>query len=105
MKSNISKLSRLGLIKVIVKRLIAIGKGSTEKTKDLYDYAPNKLAKELHPTCQHLKVVEIKEFSKDMKSFILAPDAEAGTSSLAWFSAGQYLSISVDIDGTVFVFR
>ena len=61
-KSNISKLSRLGLIKVILKRLSAIGKGSAEPTKDLYDYAPNKLAAALHPTVQHLKVVEIKEY-------------------------------------------
>ena len=101
-KSNISKLSRLGLIKVILNRLSAIGKGSAEPTKDLYDYAPNKLAKSLHPTAQHLKVVEIKEFSKDMKSFYLAPDPDKGTSELAWFSAGQYLSIAVDINGKIF---
>ena len=56
-KSNISKLSRLGLVKVIIKRLLSISKGSSEKTKNLYDYIPNKLAKELHPTVQHLKVV------------------------------------------------
>lgn len=101
-KSNISKLSRLGLVKVIVKRLLSIGKGSAEETKNLYDYIPNKLAKALHPTVQHLKVVEIEEFSKDMKSFYLAPNVEKGTQSLAWFSAGQYLSIGVDINGKVF---
>ena len=102
MKSNISKLSRLGLIKVIVKRLLAIGKGSKEPTKDLYDYHPNKLAKELHPSVQHLKVMKVEEFSKDMKKFYLAPDPEKGTTSLAWFSAGQYLSIAVDIKGKLF---
>ena len=101
-KSNISKLSRVGLVKVILNRLSAIGKGSKAPTKDLYDYHPNKLAKELHPTAQYLKVVEIKEFSKDMKSYYLAPDPDRGTSALAWFSAGQYLSISVDIGGKLF---
>ena len=101
-KSKISKLSRLGLVKVIVNRLSAIGKGSAAPTKDLYAYAPNKLALALHPTVQHLKVVKIKEFSKDMKSFYLAADPDRGTSSLAWFSAGQYLSISVEIGGKLF---
>ena len=102
MKSNISKLSRLGLIKVIFKRLLAIGKGSTAPTKDLYAYHPNKLALELHPKAQYLKVAEIKEFSKDMKSIILAPDPDKGTSSLAWFSAGQYLSVCAEINGKIF---
>ena len=101
-KSKISKLSRLGLIKVITNRLGAISKGSKEPTKDLYSYHPNKLAKELHPSAQHLKVAEIKEFSPDMKSFLLAPDSEMGTDSLAWFSAGKYLSVSVEIGGKIF---
>lgn len=101
-KSKISKLSRLGLIKVITKRLGAIHKGSKETTKDLYAYHPNALARELHPSVQHLVVKEIKPFSNDMKSFILAPDPELGTERLAWFSAGNYLSIAAEIQGKVF---
>ena len=34
-----------------------------------------------------------------MKSFLLAPDARRGTKKLAWFSAGQYLSIALNVDG------
>ena len=101
-KSTISKLSRTKMIGVITKRLSTIGKSSAAPAKPLLDYFPNKLAAELHPRAQYVKVVEIKEFSKDMKSIYFAPDPERGTDSLAWFSAGQYLSISVDIGGKIF---
>ena len=101
-KSTISKLSRTKMVSVVLKRFTTIGKASDAPAKDLLDYYPNKLAAALHPKAQYLKVVEIKEFSKDMKSFYLAPDPTRGTDSLAWFSAGQYLSISVDIGGKLF---
>jgi len=101
-KSTISKLSRLGLVKVITNRLSAIGKSSAAPARDLYSYAPNKLAAELHPKVQHLVVKDIKAFSPDMKSIILAPNAAKGTEKLAWFSAGQYLSVVADIEGKPF---
>ena len=101
-KSKISKLSRVKMVGVITKRLSTIGKASNAPARDLLDYYPNKLAAMLHPKVQHLVVKEIHEFSKDMKSFILAPDTSKGTNALAWFSAGQYLSISVNIEGKLF---
>ena len=101
-KSKISKLSRVKMVGVITKRLSTIGKASNAPARELLDYYPNKLAAELHPKVQHLVVKEIHEFSKDMKSFILAPDTAKGTTSLAWFSAGQYLSICVEIDGKIY---
>ena len=60
-------------------------------------YKPNELAKALHPGVQYLKVAKIVEESSDMKSFYLEADAESGTGKLAWFSAGQYLSIHLTI--------
>ena len=60
-------------------------------------YKPNELAKALHPGVQYLKVAKIVEESSDMKSFYLEADAERGTEKLAWFSAGQYLSIHLTI--------
>ena len=60
-------------------------------------YKPNELAKALHPGVQYLKVAKIVEESSDMKSFYLEADAERGTEKLAWFSAGQYLSIYLTI--------
>ena len=60
-------------------------------------YKPNQLAKALHPGIQYLKVAKIVEESGDMKSFYLEADVEKGTEKLAWFSAGQYLSINLTI--------
>lgn len=63
------------------------------------DYAVNKLARSLHPEVQYLKISEIKEHNEDAKSFTLIPDKSKETDSCAYFSAGQYLSISLNIEG------
>ena len=60
-------------------------------------YLPNKLAKALHPGKQFVKVAEVVEQSADTKTFWLEANAAKGTDSLAWFSAGQYLSVSLEI--------
>lgn len=60
-------------------------------------YVPNQIAKALHPSVQYLKVVKIEEEAGNSKRYYLAPNAEKGTSALAWFSAGQYLSITLKI--------
>ena len=57
------------------------GSGSAAKTADA-----------LHPPiqfCQILKVID----RGHVKSFVIGPDPERGTSSLAYFRAGQYVSI------------
>ena len=98
-KSNLKSLKRTALVGMIAKRLSAINKASAGPVKDLYDYLPNRLARSLHPHVQYLKVADIIEYGADMKSFVLSPDPEKGTEKLAWFSAGQYLSISLDVNG------
>ena len=60
-------------------------------------YVPNQIAKALHPDAQHLKVVKIEEEAGNAKRYYLAPNEEKGTKALAWFSAGQYLSITLKI--------
>ena len=60
-------------------------------------YVPNQIAKALHPGVQHLKVVKIEAEAGDSKRYYLAPNEEKGTKALAWFSAGQYLSITLKI--------
>ena len=98
-KSNIKSLSRLALIKMVAGRFKAVSAGSTEPVRDLYDYTPNRLARELHPHVQHLVVKEIVEHGPDCKSILLGPDEEAGTKALAWFEAGQYLVVNLEIEG------
>ena len=57
------------------------------------------IAKALHPKMQYLKVAEIKVRAKDCKSYTLVPDEERGTTSLAWFGAGKYLTVFETIEG------
>ena len=59
-------------------------------------YKPNQLAKALHPGTQYVKVAKIDDHG-DAKTFWLEADSARGTQALAWFSAGQYLSVSLEI--------
>ena len=60
-------------------------------------YVPNKIAKALHPGTQYVKVAEVVEQSADTKTFWLEANTAKGTEKLAWFSAGQYLSVTLEI--------
>jgi len=57
------------------------------------------IAKALHPKKQCLKVAEIIDRADDCKSFVLVPDEKRGTSALAYFSAGKYLTVFEEIEG------
>ena len=57
------------------------------------------LARALHPKRQYLKIESIVDRGVDCKSYTLVPDTERGTSSLAYFSAGKYLTVFETIDG------
>ena len=93
---------RLGikdLSKMIFSRFAAVNKASAKPVKELNSYAANRLADELYPKEQFLKLEKIREFNKDYKSFVFMPNTEKGTKKIAWFSSGQCISISVDIKG------
>ena len=51
------------------------------------------LAKALHPKRQYLKIESILERGEDCKSYTLVPDEERGTTALAYFGAGKYLTV------------
>lgn len=57
------------------------------------------LAKALHPKRQYLKVAEVKDIAPDCKSFTLVPDPKRGTTALAYFGAGKYLTVFETIEG------
>lgn len=57
------------------------------------------LARALHPKQQYVKVAKIIERADDCKSFVLVPDEEKGTKSLAYFGAGKYLTVFEEIEG------
>ena len=60
----------------------------------------NVLAKRLHPAVQHCVIASVSDHG-DAKSFVLVPDAERGTAELAFFRASQYVSVGLNIGGTV----
>lgn len=57
------------------------------------------LAKALHPKRQYLKIAKVTERGEDCRSFTLVPDTEKGTTSLAYFGAGKYLTVFETIEG------
>ena len=64
-------------------------------------YKPNEIANALHPKVQHLKVAKIEEEASNCKRYYLVPNEEKGTRALAWFSAGQYLSVTLKIGNMI----
>ena len=61
-----------------------------------YEYNANVLAKELHPKVQHAVVAEIRDLP-GAKVYTLRADPEKGTEKLAYFLAGQYVSLKLNI--------
>ena len=61
--------------------------------------ASRELARALHPKRQYVKVAAVTERAPDVKSFTLVPDPARGTESLAYFGAGKYLTVFVEIGG------
>jgi len=58
----------------------------------------NALASQLHPKRQNLVITEIRDETRTTKTFRLEPDQDAGTRELAYFRAGQYLSLKVEVE-------
>lgn len=74
-----------------------IESASDAEPKPLLEHKANSIAKALHPDVQHLKVSEVIERTPDTKSFVLVADPENGTDKIAYFQAGQYLAVSLQI--------
>lgn len=100
-KPNLRSLSKMDFLKVVPTRKQKIGEAAAKPLPPLRSYKANELAAALHPQCQHLKVETVVDRTPDIKSYLLAADVEGGTEKPAYFSAGQYLSITLDIKGSV----
>ncbi|MCL1846725.1 MAG: iron-sulfur cluster-binding domain-containing protein [Coriobacteriia bacterium] len=64
------------------------------------EYPTNALMLSLHPEWQYAKIVAIKEHGTDAKSYVLTPDKDKGTTSFAYFNAGQYVCVLLAIGGS-----
>ncbi len=100
-KPNLRTLNKMNFTKVVPTRNQKISDAPAAPLPDLLSYKANEIASALHPACQHLKVGRVIEHSSDVKSYVLLPDEQKGTSKLAYFSAGQYLSILLNIKDAV----
>ena len=96
-KPNLRKLNPMDFTKMTPTRQAKIEAAPAQALPDADSYKPNQLANALHPGTQYVKVAQIDELSADVKTFWLEADPARGTESLAWFSAGQYLSVSLEI--------
>ena len=61
----------------------------------------NELARKLHPERQYLIIDNIKDETKTTKTFKFIPDPDFETKELAYFRAGQYLSLKVEVNGVL----
>ena len=101
-KTGIEQLSASAFVAMAANRLKAIAAASDAPVSKTSDHLQNRIAAALHPHVQFMNVSEVIVHSDDVKSYILTPHHCAGTEHLAWFSAGQYLSIAVSIDGKIY---
>lgn len=92
-KHNLDSLNPLKFTELIKNREIEIAKATDECC--VSDFNANFLAQMLHPQKQILKISNIKE-AKDAKIFTLSAER------CAYFTAGQYLSVSVNINGKIY---
>lgn len=96
-KPKLWKLNPMDFTKMTPARQAIIEAAPAKQLPPTDSYKPNELAKALHPKVQHLKVAKIEDEVYGCKRYYLVPNPEKGTESLAWFSAGQYLSIRLEI--------
>lgn len=90
-------ISRLDFLKLMPARKSKIDASPANKLPPISSYKANTLAAALHPEFQNLIVSETVSLGEGVKTFVFAPDKEGGTSSLAYFSAGQYIAVSQEI--------
>ena len=90
------KLNPMDFTKMTPARNDVIEKAEATPLPPTDSYKPNEIAKALHPGVQYLKVSKIVE-NENAKTYYLEANTEKGTKTLAYFSAGQYLSIELEI--------
>ena len=83
---------------IVSKRQKVISEAADSLPK--YEYNVNVLAKSLHPKIQNVKISDIEDLG-DAKIYTLCANSDLGTKKLAYFRAGQYVSLHLKIDGSV----
>lgn len=98
MKKNVlKKLNPLTFLSIMNERKSLIKRASEKLLPKAYPI--NLSAKKLHPSVQFVKIAAIKEHSINCKTYTLVPDESLGTTELAYFGAGKYITVFLEIDG------
>ena len=95
------KLNPMDFTKMTPTRQAKIEAAPATPVPAVNSYLPNQIANALHPKVQYLKVAKIEDEASNCKRYYLVPNVEKGTKALAWFSAGQYLSITLKIGNMI----
>lgn len=96
-KKNLNSVNRLRFLKLNEERTLKIEQASDAALPK--QFPVNKLSAALHPEKQCVTVAAIKEWDENCKSFTFIADPAKGTKQLAFFKAGAYLSVSLEVDG------
>lgn len=97
MAKNLNSINRMRFLSNNKERQQRIEQASSIPAFDTFKV--NDLSSALHPSRQYAKVIDIQQWDDNCKSFTFGPDIEKGTHQFAFFKAGAYLSISLDVEG------
>ena len=94
---GLTKLNKLNFLKLIPNREAKINEAPQKKLPELTEYKANQISMALHPGVQKMKVAEIKKINENASLFTLTLDSDTSQKNPAYFSAGQYLSVQLNI--------
>ena len=95
MGKNLKSINRLRFLKLNDERNEKIEKASNKPLPK--QYPVNNLAAILHPDKQYVIVSDTKVWDENCKSFTFVADPSSGTHQLAYFKAGAYLSVFLEV--------
>lgn len=98
-KSHIKSINPADFLKAGKYRENKINSSEAKPVPAASEYRANKIAAALHPERQHLIVAKIDEIATGVKSFHLVGNVAKGTEKVAYFAAGQYLCLFLEING------
>lgn len=93
--SELKSINRFRFLKLNKERHNAIEQAPDTQINPGYPVA--QLAHALHPEVQHVTIKAIKEWDSNCKTFTMVPDKSQGTTHLAFFQAGSYISLRLKI--------
>lgn len=97
MENNLKSLKSMKFLPMLSQRQARF-KNATAELPNISDQA-TVIARALHPKRQYLRIESVVDRAEDCKSYILVPDSERGTTELAYFGAGKYLTVFETIEG------